>query len=164
MRSEISTPNFCNSPWIRGAPQSGFALVIFATSVRKATSVDGRPRRDGRERAAHRRRNHWRCQRTNGVGLDEDQGLAPVPPRVGEEDPEESVRRSQLWTSAGAFQRGQLLAKRQVLKGDGSVPDTNQADGSEEKHDGRQHARSSRGSSARFNRPGQPFKLWRTTT
>jgi hypothetical protein len=68
VRSEISKPNFCNSPWIRGAPQSGFAAVIFATSVRRATSVDGRPRRDGREGAAHRRRSHWRCQRTTVSG------------------------------------------------------------------------------------------------
>ena len=71
-----------------------------------------------------------------GIGLDlgprvtEDQRLAPVPPSSGEEDPEDSVPRTQLWTSAGALQGRELLPKRQVFKSDGSVTGANQADGS----------------------------------
>src|SRR5438094_5342389 len=42
-RSETSMPSLHNSPWIRGAPQRGFADTILSTSVRIA-AVLGRPR------------------------------------------------------------------------------------------------------------------------
>jgi hypothetical protein len=53
VRSETSMPNLPNSPWMRGAPQSGFAAVFFITSVRMAAFVRGRPGRPGAERRAH---------------------------------------------------------------------------------------------------------------
>jgi hypothetical protein len=81
------------------------------------------------------------------IGLDEHKGVAPVLPRVHQDDPEESVARAQLWTFDRTLQSSQLLPKRQVLKGDRSVPAADQADGSEEEDDRRQHGRSSRGSS-----------------
>src|SRR5579862_7303065 len=40
-----------------------------------------------------------------GVGLNEDQGFASVPPGLGEEDPEDTVPRTQLWASVRALQR-----------------------------------------------------------
>jgi hypothetical protein len=43
VRSDTSTPTLPNSPWIRGAPQSGFTVAIRLTSVRMAASVLGRP-------------------------------------------------------------------------------------------------------------------------
>ena len=57
-----------NSPWIRGAPQSGFAAAIFITSVRMAAFVLGRPGRPRAESRVHRRRSHCRCQRTTVSG------------------------------------------------------------------------------------------------
>jgi hypothetical protein len=74
------------------------------------------------------------------IGLDEHQGVAPVPPRLQQYDPEESVARAQLWTSDGALQGSQLLPKRQVLKGDGPVAAADQSNGWEEDDDRRQHA------------------------
>jgi hypothetical protein len=61
----------------------------------------------------------------DGVWLDDDQCPAPVPPYVGEEDPEGSIARPQLWTFDGALQGRER----------------------------RQHGRSSRGSISQFNRP-----------
>jgi len=43
---------------------------------------------------------------------------APVPPHLGEENPERPVARAQLWTLDGALQGRELLAKRHALKGD----------------------------------------------
>jgi hypothetical protein len=61
-------PSFCSSPWIRGAPQSGLAAAISATSKRMAESVLGRPGRFGLERCVQRRRSHWRCHRSTVSG------------------------------------------------------------------------------------------------
>lgn len=68
--SEMSMQSCAISPWIRGAPQSGFAALICSRSVRRAASVVGRPGRDCRERAVQRRRSH------NAIGLpNEGQGI-----------------------------------------------------------------------------------------
>jgi hypothetical protein len=73
------------------APQNGFAALIFAMSAPRTTSVDWRPRRDDRERAAPPSALPLAMPAYDGIRLDEDERLAPVPPRVGEEDPEDSV-------------------------------------------------------------------------
>jgi hypothetical protein len=57
----------------------------------------------------------------NGVGLHEQQGAAPVSPRVGGADPEESVSGAKVRTFAGARQSGQLLTQCQIFKRHGSV-------------------------------------------
>ena len=43
VRSETATPSLANSPWIRGAPHSGFAAAIFTTRARRAAFVSGGP-------------------------------------------------------------------------------------------------------------------------
>ena len=68
VRSDTSMPSLPSSPWIRGAPQRGFALPILSTSVRMAAAVLGRPRRVCAECWVQRRRSHWRCQRTTVSG------------------------------------------------------------------------------------------------
>jgi hypothetical protein len=40
-----SMPSLSNSPWIRGAPQSGFATLISRMSWRMSAAVLGRPPR-----------------------------------------------------------------------------------------------------------------------
>ena len=64
VRSETSIPSLRNSPWIRGAPHSGFADAILSMSARIAATVLGRPDCFCRDRSVQRRRSHWRCQRT----------------------------------------------------------------------------------------------------
>jgi hypothetical protein len=138
VRSETSMPSFCHSPWIRGAPQSGFAAAISSTSDRMAPSMLGRSERIGSERRAQRRRSHWRCHRTTVSGRTtikavrhSRQALASRihPPGAGEQDPKEPVTRPEQGPLAGARQRGQLLTKRQVLQNTFPVSAAQQSDG-----------------------------------
>ena len=55
---------------------------------------------------------------------------------------EQSVSSAKVRTFAGTRQSGELLTKRQIFKGHGSVSAADQADGSEEDDERRQHARS----------------------
>jgi len=50
------------------------------------------------------------------VWLDDDQGLAPLPRGLGEQDPKESVACAKLWAFDGALQSSELLTKRQVSR------------------------------------------------
>jgi hypothetical protein len=76
----------------------------------------------------------------HGIGLHDDQGGAPVPPTLGEEDPKQSVRRAELRTFHRSRQHGQLLTERKIFQHDGSVPTADQSEGSEKHHQRRQHA------------------------
>ena len=73
-----SIPSLRNSPWIRGAPHSRLAAAIFSTSVRMAASVLGRPGRIRFDRCVHRRRNHWRCQRSTVSGRTTIKAVRPA--------------------------------------------------------------------------------------
>ena len=92
------------------------------------------------ERRVQRRRSHWRCHRTTVSGCTTSKARAPVPPRLGEEDPKQSVRRAELRTFDRARQHGQLLTEREILERDGPVSAADQSDRSEEHDQRRQHA------------------------
>ena len=64
----------------------------------------------------------------NCCGLDDREGAPPVPPNVGEQDPEESVARAQLWASDRELQGSELLTKREIRKGSGPLSGADQAD------------------------------------
>jgi hypothetical protein len=96
--------------------------------------------------------------------LHNDQRGAPLPPSVGEEDPKEPISWAELWAVASTRQCGELLTKRQVLKGNRFVSAAHQADRSEEYDKRRQHAASCRVFGDRINRLGRPIALWRRTT
>jgi hypothetical protein len=38
-----SNPSLSNSPWMRGAPQSGFSMLIRRINARSSVSICGRP-------------------------------------------------------------------------------------------------------------------------
>lgn len=76
----------------------------------------------------------------HGVGLHDDQGGAPLPPPLGEEDPKESVPLAELGALDRASQRGQLLTEREVLERDCPVSAAEQSDRSKEDDQRRQHA------------------------
>ena len=46
---DTSIPSFCSSPWMRGAPQSGFVSRIWRIKARRSEASAGRPTRRGRE-------------------------------------------------------------------------------------------------------------------
>ena len=66
------------------------------------------------------------------LGLHDHQGGAPLAPRLGQEDPKESVPATELWAPTRSAQRGELLTEREILERDGSVSTTEQSDRSEE--------------------------------
>ena len=76
----------------------------------------------------------------HGVGLDDDQGGAPLRPCLGEEDPKDSVRRAKFWALDRARQRGQLLTEREILERDRPVSAADQSDRSEEYEERRKHS------------------------
>jgi hypothetical protein len=69
-----------------------------------------------------------------GIGLHDDQGGAPFPPSLSEEDPKESVPCSEAWALDRARQRGQLLTERVIFQCDYPVSAADQSDRSEEHH------------------------------
>src|ERR1700730_14990938 len=64
----ISIPSLSNSPWIRGAPHSGLAMLISRISRRISTATVGRPER-GRDFQRQYDLNPARCQRTTVSGF-----------------------------------------------------------------------------------------------
>src|SRR6185295_15695960 len=74
------------------------------------------------------------------VRAHDQQGAAPVAPRVPEEHPKESIPSPKVRASSSARQRGQLLPQCEILECDGPVPSTEQSDGSEEYDYRRQHS------------------------
>jgi hypothetical protein len=88
------------------------------------------------------------------VGLHDDQGSSPTLPRLGEQDPEQSIARAEVGTPDPAAENRQLLTQRQVLERDGSVSTTKQPERSKQNDKRRQHALSCRPIDLRINRRG----------
>ena len=65
------------------------------------------------------------------VRLHDDQGRAPISPRLGEEHPKQSISRAEWRTADCTPKDGQLLTQRQVLERDGSVSTTEQPERSD---------------------------------
>jgi hypothetical protein len=76
----------------------------------------------------------------HGVRLDEHERGAPVPPRLGQDDPKQPVPFPQLRTRAGASQRIELLTEREVLEGQFAMSSTGQREGTDEYNHHLQHA------------------------
>ena len=74
------------------------------------------------------------------LGLHDHQGGTPVPPSLGEENPEESVSPAEPWPFDRSGQRGQLLPEREILERDSSVSPAERSDRSEEYDQSRQHS------------------------
>jgi hypothetical protein len=68
------------------------------------------------------------------VGLHDDQGRSPIRPRLGEQDPKQSIACAELRTPDRAPENRQLLTQRHVLERDGSVSTTEQPERSKQ-HD-----------------------------
>jgi hypothetical protein len=60
----------------------------------------------------------------NRVRLHDDQGRAPLRPRLSEQHPKQSIARAEWRMLDGAPEDGQLLTQRHVLQRDGSVSAT----------------------------------------
>ena len=86
-----------------------------------AAFVPGRPERGRFERSARSAAEPLAMPPQHRRWLHDHQGGAPPPPRVGEQDPKEPICWAELRAFTDTRQRGQLLTKPQVLKGNRSV-------------------------------------------
>ena len=68
VRCETSNPSLSNSPWMRGAPQSGFANVMVRTRFASSGLTGGRPVRPRRDFQVQKARKPCRCQRITVSG------------------------------------------------------------------------------------------------
>jgi len=75
-----------------------------------------------------------------GIGLHEDQGGAPVPATLRQEDPKQPIRRAETWTCDRSLQHRQLLTECKIFQRDGPVLGADQSDASQEHHQRREHA------------------------
>ena len=90
----------------------------------------------------------------DSVGLHDDQGRSPILPRLGEQDPKESIACAELRTPDRVPENRQLLTQRHVLERDGSVSTTEQPERSKQNDKRGQHALSCRPIDLRINRRG----------
>jgi hypothetical protein len=98
----------------------------------------------------------------DSIGLHDDQGRSPILPRLGEQDPKQSIARAEVRTPDRAPENGQLLTQRHVLEHDGSVSTTEQPEHSRKADERGQHALSCRPIDLRINR-GFAIRFWRLT-
>ena len=68
VRCETSSPSFSNSPWMRGAPQSGFASAMVRTRSASLEETRGRPVLPRRDFQVQKARKPCRCQRITVSG------------------------------------------------------------------------------------------------
>ena len=113
--SPTSMPSFSNSPWMRGAPHSGFSRLIRRITSRTSCgtraswpAVTALPRPEQPEGFA--------MPRDDGVRLDDDQRRSPVGPDATEPRPEESIGHGQPRSLHRALQDAQLVTECQDLK------------------------------------------------
>ncbi len=64
----------------------------------------------------------------DGLGLHEDEGRPPAPPRAGQQDPEHPVTRTKPMLRNAALQRSQLVAQGHVLQEKIATPAADEAD------------------------------------
>jgi hypothetical protein len=117
--SPISMPSFSSSPWIRGAPQSGFSRLIFRINWRVSFATVGRPGRPRRIFHVQNSRKPLRCQPNDGFRPDDDQGRSPIAPDFAQPSPEEPIGGCQFRPLHRATQDAELVPKCQgfQLKG-----------------------------------------------
>src|SRR6266851_847654 len=89
---ETSKPSLSSSPWMRGAPHSGFSALIRRISARSSASIFGRP---PRERDFHRQ-DRWKPS----IQHDQEQAI-PI--------------RELNATAHPPLQHNQLMSERRVL-------------------------------------------------
>jgi len=88
----------------------------------------------------------------NRVRVHDDQGGAPIPPRLGEQHPKQSISVVELGAPRGALEHGQLLTEREILERDGSVSTADQRERSKRGDECCQHELSCPAISHKINR------------
>ncbi len=92
----------------------------------------------------------------HGVGPDEHERRAPVPPRLGQHDPKQPIAPPEMRTADRAFQRVELLAECEVLEDQFVMSAAGQGQRSRHQHDCFEHASSCPARHAKINRHTGP--------
>ena len=93
----------------------------------------------------------------DGVRVHDDQGGAPILPRVGEQHPKQSISVAELRTPHGALEHGQLLTECQILERDRSVSTADQRERSKRDDERSQHELSCPRSATGSTEAGDPI-------
>jgi hypothetical protein len=126
---ETVMPSFSSSPWMRGAPHSGFARLIcrmrsrtsFGTAGRpvlrgrdfQVFGTAGRPVLRGRDFQVQKSRKPLRDQATTVSGLTMMSGIL----QLGQANPKDTTGRSEMRAlRPSVLQNGELLAKGEDLE------------------------------------------------
>jgi hypothetical protein len=119
-----------NSPWMRGAPQSGFASAMVRTRFASSEPTGGRPVRPRRDFQVQKARKPCRCQRITVSGR--TRCTASRHPAGGEPHPEGSIEVPELRSLRSATEQGKLLPERQVLEREVSAGPERRAQGAQQ--------------------------------
>src|SRR6202035_2121260 len=95
--SPTSMPSLSSSPWIRGAPQSGFSRLILRISSRTSSGTFGRPRFPCRTFPGPEPSEASPVPCDHGLWLDNHEGSPPVAPHFRQPSPEDSIGVGQVW-------------------------------------------------------------------
>jgi hypothetical protein len=112
---ETVRPSFNSSPWILGAPHSGFARLICRIRSRRSLPIAGRPHRRRLFHAQYSLKPR-RCHRTTVSGRNHLQGTPPILPESRQHDPEDPVHLRQPRPWLTRFPHGELLPQREILQ------------------------------------------------
>src|SRR3977135_13190 len=112
----MSMPSLRSSPWIRGAPHSGLARLIFRINWRISSGTFGLPPRD-RDFQRQNKRNPARCQPMTVTGFTITQGIHNAwrnPIEGGKNQAVEIGETQPPWRFSSLY--NELLAQRQDLR------------------------------------------------
>ena len=83
----MSKPSMSNSPWILGAPQSGFSEAILRMSALIQGATGGLPCRCSRLFHVQKNLESLPVPSDYSIGLYDDERVFPTVPKAGEENP-----------------------------------------------------------------------------
>src|ERR1017187_1172915 len=85
----MSMPSLRSSPWMRGAPQSGFSRLIFRINLRISFDAGGRARCPRGTFPIPKQAKTSAVPRDDGFGIDDAQSRAPSVPNSTKPSPQE---------------------------------------------------------------------------
>src|SRR5439155_9309741 len=115
VRSATSIPSFRSSPWIRGAPQRGFAVAMRVIKVLISAWTAGRPPVEGPESLLQYSRKRRRCHRRTVSAVTITRGCLHPAQTLASQIQKRRSRRAQLGSGRRSFVHGQLLPQGKVL-------------------------------------------------
>ena len=99
----------------------------------------------------------------DGLGLHEDQGRSPPPPRGRQDHPKYAVAGAEIRPLHGTLQGPQLVSEGNIFEDDVLVPAAGQGDCAEEQHDQFEHRSIMMRMAVQINADSGRMEFWRTT-